>query len=90
MERTISIGDHIKVRDEQGTLHDGLVSQQWGEPGRVIKDGAQPPAINVLFVSADTEKTDPYGRQIERLSSCSHKSVTTAPGRYWFFPDEEG
>lgn len=89
MERTISIGDHVKVVDEQGRLHDALVTQQWGQPGRVIKGGEQPPAINVLFCSSDAEKMDPYGRQIERLSSCSHKSQTTAPGRFWYFPDEQ-
>jgi len=88
MERTISIGDAVKVVDEVGTLHDGLVTQQWGQPGRVIKDGENPPAINVMYLSADEMKTDPYGRQIERLSSCSHRSTTTAPGRFWYFPNE--
>lgn len=88
MERTISIGDHVKVVDETGNLHDGLVTQQWGQPGRVIKDGESPPAINVVFVTSDAAKTDPYGGQLERLSSCSHRSMTTAPGRYWYFRDE--
>lgn len=88
MERTISIGDAVKVVDEVGVLHDGLVTQQWGQPGRVIKDGENPPAINVMFLSADETKSDPYGRQIERLSSCSHRSMTTAPGRFYYFPNE--
>jgi hypothetical protein len=88
MERTISIGDHVKVVDESGQLHDGLVSEQWGQPGRVLTAGNYP-AINVLYLSKDAEKRDPYGRQIERLSSCSHKSTTTAPGRFWYFPDEQ-
>lgn len=88
MERTISIGDHVKVVDEQGRTHDGLVTQQWGQPGRVVKAGEYP-AINVLFCASDAEKMDSYGRQIERLSSCSHRSMTTAPGRFWYFPDEQ-
>lgn len=87
MERTISIGDHVKVVDEQGRLHDGLVTQQWGAPGRVLKDDERP-AINVAFISADEDKMDPFGRQIERLSSCTHKNYQGAPGRYWFFADE--
>ena len=89
MERTLKIGDPVKVVDEQGRLHDALVTQQWGQDGGVVKVGHSPPAINVLFCSSDPEKMDPYGRQIERLSSCSHKSTTTAPGRYWYFPDEQ-
>jgi DNA-binding protein len=41
------------------------------------------PVINVLYVSADETKTDPYGRQIERASSVQHVAGTTAKGRFW-------
>jgi hypothetical protein len=41
-----------------------------------------------VFVTADPSKQDPYGNQIEWLSSVTHHKVTTAPGRYWFHPDE--
>jgi hypothetical protein len=41
------------------------------------------PCINVVYVSPDTAKRDPYGTQIERASSVQHKTQTTAHGRYW-------
>lgn len=85
MERTIEIGQHIKVVDEVGNLHDGLVTECWGQT--VLKDGYRP-TINVVFLSADAAKRDQYGRQSEHLSSCQHKTMTTAPGRFWYFPDE--
>lgn len=86
MERTLSIGMHVKVVDEVGKVHDGLVTNQWGI--EKVKDGTAGPTINVLFVVDDTTRRDPYGNQIERLSSCSHKLSTSAPGRYWYFQDE--
>ena len=86
MERSIKNGDHIKVVDEHGVLHDGLVTNGWqSEP---TPDGKAGPTINCLFVTADATKRDQYGDQIERLSSTSHKRNTTAPGRYWYWPDE--
>lgn len=86
MEREIKYGMFVKVVDEVGGVHDGLVTNAWG--GMKVKDGIAGPCINVLFVTDDETKNDPYGRQIERLSSCSHKLSTRAPGRFWYFPDE--
>ncbi len=76
MERTVKIGDVVLVADEYGVVRNGLVTNAWNT------------TINVLFVSGDETKTDQYGRQIERQSSCSHKLHTTAPGRFWYWPDE--
>ncbi len=87
MERTLNIGQFVKVVDEHGHVHDGLVTNQWGN--KTVKDGVAGPCINVLYVVDDEAKRDPYGNQIERLSSTSHKLSTTAPGRYWYFPDEK-
>lgn len=84
--RTLEDGMHVKVADEYGQLHDGLVTNCWGT--REVEDGKAGPCINVLFVTSDKTKRDQYGDQIERLSSCSHKLSTAAPGRFWFFPDE--
>lgn len=86
MERELKIGMFVKVVDEVGVTHDGLVTQQWGHAK--VKDGEAGPCINVLYVVDDPARSDPYGNQIERLSSCSHKRSTPAPGRYWYFPDE--
>jgi len=88
MERTLDIGDGVKVIDQHGVPHDALVSQHWGEGRRTLKEGDRMPTVNVAFFSIDPSKTDQYGRQLERESSVPHKSNTDAPGRYWFFPDE--
>lgn len=85
-KRSLSKGDHVMVVDEVGALHHGLVTNNWGNTE--VEDGKAGPTINVLFVSDDTTKVDQYGTQIERLSSCSHKLNSHAPGRYWYFPDE--
>lgn len=46
------------------------------------------PAINVVYVSSDEAKRDPYGHQLERLSSLSAQSAHTAHGRFYFPPAE--
>lgn len=86
MKRTLQKGMTVKVVNEVGKLFDGLVTNNWGNTE--VEDGKAGPTINVLYVSDDDSKTDPYGNQIERLSSCSHKLNSHAPGRYWYFPDE--
>lgn len=86
MKRTLSKGMTVKVVNEVGKLFDGLVTNNWGNAE--VEDGKAGPTINVLYVTDDDSKTDPYGNQIERLSSCSHKLNSHAPGRYWYFPDE--
>jgi hypothetical protein len=40
-------------------------------------------SINVVIVSADDSKEDPYGRQLERHTSIVHESRQTAHGMYW-------
>ena len=86
MERSIKNGDHVKVADEFGVMHDGLVTNSWGSAA--TPDGKPGPTINVLYVTSDASKRDQYGDQIERLSSCGHKLNTAAPGRFWHWPDE--
>ena len=46
------------------------------------------PMINVVIASPDPERTDAYGRQIERPSSVPHRSAAVH-GRYWRWPDED-
>jgi hypothetical protein len=45
-----------------------------------------PSCINVVYVSKDASKHDPYGNQLERLSSLQHESAVqnmTVPGRFY-------
>lgn len=67
------VGDVVRVTDEHGVQHNGLVTAVHG-----------PKCINVVFTSGEAVKNDPYGRQLERLSSLSEKSDATAPtGRFY-------
>lgn len=71
-----SVGDVVTYVDEHSQPHDALVTIYFG--------GDSPNgAMNLVFVSSDPDKSDPYGRQIERRSSISRQSEYTAPGNYW-------
>lgn len=80
--RALKVGDSVVYHDTVGHPHNALVTAGWG-------DGAYNPCINILYVSDDANKTDNYGRQIERESSVSHVSQQRgAFGRYWRWSDE--
>lgn len=78
------IGDPVIFHDPTGQAHDALVTNAFGYPGMQTL-----PAINVVVVSKDTDKLDQYGRQLERYTSCTHKSLTAAHGYYWRWKHEE-
>ena len=46
------------------------------------------PSVNLVFVVGDESKTDSYGRQIERATSCPHESTQTAHGYKYVLPHE--
>lgn len=71
------VGEVIVYTDEVGVEHDALVTIYFG--------GNQPDyALNCLYVSKDENKSDNYGRQIERASSVSRqREGVTAHGRFW-------
>lgn len=73
----VNMGQSVKVVDEFGVRHDGIVTNQWGSKGAQI-------CINVAYASKNPKKTDQYGQQLEHVSSCSHASAQPAPGRYWY------
>lgn len=77
-------GDIVIYHDEVGKPYNALITSGGFEHG-----GSATGWINVLYVSDDPAKRDNYGRQIERQSSVSHVTGTTAWGRYWRWPDEE-
>jgi hypothetical protein len=70
-------GDHVVFIDEFRKHHNALVTAPWGET-----------CVNLLYVSADEQKTDSYGRQIERESSCVHLTCNEAKAHCWAWPDE--
>lgn len=69
-------GDVVIYTDPVGVEHFALVTQYWG--------GNQPNgALNLVYVTGEDTKRDPNGRQIERDTSVSRQSETTAHGRHW-------
>lgn len=77
-QRVPRVGNRVIWHESTGTAHEALITAVWG-----------PTCINVVFVSGDENKQDNYGRQIERATSCNHKSIMRLHGFYWRFEDEE-
>lgn len=77
----VSPGDPVRIVDEKYGEHIGLVTCVHGRFEDFV------PCLNVVYVSGDPDKKDPYGQQIERMSSLQHLSQGPAnmprPGRYW-------
>lgn len=87
----VAAGDAVKVVDETYGEHIALVTCVHGQfnSDTVLAHTGKPyvPCINVVYVSSDPAKRDPYGQQVERLSSLQHWSQgpngMPKPGRYW-------
>lgn len=76
MQTHAAIGTLVEYVDEVSVSHDALVTAVHGPELGVN-------AINLVYVSSDQDKDDPYGRQIERASSVSAESEYTAHGRFY-------
>lgn len=75
-------GDVVQVVTEDYEPRAALVTCVHGQ----FREGQPPPCINVVYVSSDPAKRDPYGHQLERMSSLQHYIATRnmpRPGRYW-------
>lgn len=74
----VAVGDVVRYVDAVGKSHYALVTAVWAS---AFENGA--PSLNLVFVSDDESKTDPYGVQVERNTSVTHQSNQAAPGLYW-------
>ncbi|HEY2509510.1 MAG TPA: hypothetical protein VGI39_01520 [Polyangiaceae bacterium] len=79
--RDIKVGQAIVFIDGQRERHDALVTRTWESLGGM-------PGVNLVLVSSDEAKGDPYGRQIERHTSIVHLSVQPAGAFCWCLPTE--
>jgi len=77
----MKVGDLVVYHDPTGKAFNALLTAAYA--------GTENPTSNLVYVSGDEAETDPYGRQIKRESSVSHKSNNQAHGRYWRRVDEE-
>ena len=85
MERQLKVGQAIVFIDSVRRRLPALVQAVHGE---ISADRI--PCINLLHISADSNKTDNYGRQIEHVTSCSHASdQSPVVGYCWHFTDED-
>ncbi len=77
-QRKVRVGECVVFCDPKGHDHEALVTAVW-----------TPTCVNVVCVCSDESKTDPYGRQIERVTSVMHvEAQGGVHGRYWRFGDE--
>lgn len=76
--KVLAPGDVVTYVDQFGKPHNAVVTAYWdygkNEPGK---------ALNLVYVVDDESKSDSYGRQIERATSVSIQSESTAHGRYY-------
>ena len=77
----MKIGDHVLYVDALSRPRHALVTAGWNQPG--YTPTTPEPGLNLVLVSHDEAKDDPYGRQIERETSVVHVSNQPAPGAYW-------
>ncbi len=71
------LGTAVRFHDTSGSVHDALVTAVHSR------------GVNLAIVSKDETRNDGYGRELSRVVSVPHKSMTDN-GRYYFrFLDEE-
>ena len=103
-ERAFKTGTRVIFIDSLRQPHEALVTTWWhnAEHGKTEgelreyyeKNGFTPvslPLCNLVIVSSDTSKEDPYGRQIERVTSIPYgrdQGMTPFLGYCWCWPDE--
>lgn len=75
---------HVIYVDPKGERHAALVTAWWGE-GADHPAGRHEPSCNVAYVNGDH---DSVGKPVASASSVVHKSLQSAHGNYWCWPDE--
>lgn len=76
--RDVHVGDVVIYYDPVGKPHNALVTAVWSKT-----------CLNVVIISSDETKTDPYGRQIERYTSLGWLGqFGQVYGNNWGFADE--
>jgi hypothetical protein len=92
MEKKYDQNSHIVYVDPKGVPHSALATVWWDGNDRtqvaayIAASGE--PGCNLVYVTEDGSKKDPYGRQLERSTSVVHKSKQAAHGNFWCWPDE--
>lgn len=77
-KQEVHVGDVVVWHEADGKACNAIVTAVWSQV-----------CINLVITSPDESKTDQYGRQIERRTSCSYKSQMHVHGWYWRFSEDE-
>ena len=93
MFENLEVGINVIYTDEHFVDHAALVTAVWGSPDwrehcQLHTGKPAVPCVNLVYVSGDKAKDDPYGRQIERNTSVVHASSQPAGGLCWRMPEE--
>lgn len=94
MENAFSIGCRVIFFDSQRRPHEAIVTNWFhgGPDGQTVaeRQAKAMPCCNVVWVSSDPSKQDPYGRQTERATSQSHWRMQGGKllGNCWAWPSE--
>lgn len=104
MERAFKIGCTVYFFDSLRKPHPAIVTNWFhgGPDGQTVEEYLSKyseetrakswlPCCNLVWVSSDPTKSDPYGSQIERATSCSYgrnQGMTPFIGMCWCWPDE--
>ncbi len=104
MERAFKVGCRVFFFDSHRQPHEAMVTRWFhgGPDGQTLVEHQQAqkdkgvtspyytPCCNLVYVSSDDNKEDPYGRQLERATSCSNGRHQSTPflGMCWAWPDE--
>ena len=95
-ERQPQVGEPVIFFDSVGMRHNALLTSVHGERTitTIKEEGKEPvdkewvPSVNLLVISPDKQRTDTWGRQIERFSSVGHFREYGTWGNIWCFSDE--
>jgi hypothetical protein len=70
-----NVGEAVIFVDDVKREHFALLT--------AVHGAGDKPCVNLMYVSSDENKTDTYGRQVERFSSCVHISNNSAQANCW-------
>ena len=72
----VKVGDVVTYSDRERVEQPALVQTVHGPADAR-------PALNLVLISKDEKKTDPYGRQTEHETSVVHETNQSAGGFFW-------
>lgn len=86
--RVLEHGDAVIYTDTHGVDHKAIATNVFGDGTARVEGILYPQGCNVAYVSSDPNRTDGYGRQLERACSVCHVTRNPAKANCWRWPEE--